>query len=688
MAYTNNWTPFGVRLHVVAIADTVTRTSATTFTVKFTASWAAYYQGAQTNYGMEASSGGASIVLNTFGKYSSGSGEKAFTGTYSISGTGAAAKKVAVNFRNYNTDNGDSAAVMVELTVNVPAWPTYTVTYNANGGTAAPSGQTKVKDQTLTLSSSKPTRTGYTFKGWATSASGSVAYAAGASYTANAAVTLYAVWEANKYTVTYNANGGTGAPAAQPKTHGVTLTLSSTKPTRTNYNFKGWGTSASTTVVSFAAGGKYTTNANIVLYAIWELAYVKPRLSNFTVRRCDASGTAQDDGTYALVSFTWACDKTVSQILIKWKPATSAEYASSYQVTATGTSGTVSQVVGGGAFVSTSSYTIQATVADSDGSAVNERTLNSLSFTMHGKPGGDGIAFGKTAELGKAESLSGSGVAEFAFEGKFNQPVYGKALGMDKVPEIPADSDLNDLKYLEPGCYAIYSDAAAASLANCPVDIAGRFEVWSATGEGVRGEQWSYLRQRIIPRKRSYPVWEREISRGESNAWTYSEWWQSSLTPVAAKKVYDRAAATAMIAVAGGHKTNWPVQTYTQIPFGFFKQAHGGRLSLSGGDILIGANVEYVMASGQALVKCGTVAGDRHVRIQKVSGSTTTHLSWNCSTCTPSQNAVLTLTPAVISVKEGDILRMVFYTPDATDSVRNGAETSSVPQTYLTVIEI
>lgn len=160
----------------------------------------------------------------------------------------------------------------------VPALASYKVSYNANGGSGAPSAQTKYYGKSLTLSKTKPTRTGYTFKGWATSSSGSVVYASGASYTSNAAVTLYAVWQANTYTVKYNANGGSGAPSNQIKTHGVTLTLSSTKPTRasvnddgviTTYTFKGWSTSSSATTVAYTAGSKYTANASITLYAVW-----------------------------------------------------------------------------------------------------------------------------------------------------------------------------------------------------------------------------------------------------------------------------------------------------------------------------------------------------------------------------------------------------------------------------------
>lgn len=676
----SKWTPFDVALDITATVASVTRKSATQYTVKFNVSWETYYNGAQTNYGMTASSGGGSVTLNPFGtKASSGSGT--LTGTYFISGNASATKTVAVTFRNFNTDNGNSATKAINLSVTVPAWTSYTVSYNANGGSGAPSSQTKWKDQALTLSSTKPTRTGYTFQGWATSASGSVVYAAGASYTANAAVTLYAVWKANTYTVSYNANGGSGAPGNQTKTYGTALTLSSTKPTRTNYTFKGWGTSASATTVSYAAGASYTANAAITLYAVWELAYKKPRITNFTVKRCDSSGTVKDDGTCALVSFEWECDQNVSSILIKWKLATAEAYNSSYTVSASGTSGTVSQVVGGGLLSVGSSYTIQVIVKDSD-SADATRTLNSRKFTMHGKPGGDGISFGKMSELGAAESLGGNGVAEFAFDAKFNQPVYGKVLGMDRLPAIPSNSDLND--YMEPGCYAVYSNAIAASCANIPVDRAGRLEVWSATGEGVRLEQWSYLRQRFIPYNSGNAVWERELTRGEDNVWNYYEWWKSSLTPEASEKVYSKAAMTVALSA---NTVLGAVNTYTKIPFDKAVLSTSGRLTLSSNAIRIGSNIQNVKVSGQTLVSPGNTAGLRHIRIQKVSGGTTSSVAWVTVYVTASQHEMFPVTPVIVSVKEGDLLQVVFYTGNASDSISSGS-TANGWQTYLTVEEL
>ena len=278
MATVSKWTPFGVALNITATGGTVTRKSATQYTVNINTSWETYWDGAKTNYGMTASSGGVTKTISAFDGTKRSSGSGSFTGTYSISGNGSATKTVTVTFKNFNTDNGDSATKNVSFSVSVPAWTSYTVKYNANGGSGAPSSQTKWKDQTLKLSTTKPTRTGYTFQGWATSASGSVVYAAGANYTANASVTLYAVWKAITYTVKYNANGGSGAPSSQTKTYGKTLTLSSTIPTRTaiedngtitEYTFKGWATSSTSTSVAYKAGASYTANASVTLYAVW-----------------------------------------------------------------------------------------------------------------------------------------------------------------------------------------------------------------------------------------------------------------------------------------------------------------------------------------------------------------------------------------------------------------------------------
>ena len=172
----------------------------------------------------------------------------------------------------------------------------YIVTYNANGGSGAPSLQSKTYGQTITLSSARPTRSGYTFLGWGTSSGATYAsYSPGASYSGNSDLFLYAVWQTDSYTVSYNANGGSGAPSSQTKNRGTTLTLSSTVPTRSGYTFKGWGTSSTSTSASYQAGGSYSSDASITLYAVWEKEasfYYRASL-NTTISGSCYSGTRQ-----------------------------------------------------------------------------------------------------------------------------------------------------------------------------------------------------------------------------------------------------------------------------------------------------------------------------------------------------------------------------------------------------------
>ena len=117
----------------------------------------------------------------------------------------------------------------------------YSITYNANGGSGTPGSQSKIQDTALTLSSTQPTRTGYSFVNWNTKADGSgTAYKDGGSYTANSDITLYAQWTANKYTVTLN-----NQSAITMGTDSVSATYASampsiTVPQKTGYTFCGY----------------------------------------------------------------------------------------------------------------------------------------------------------------------------------------------------------------------------------------------------------------------------------------------------------------------------------------------------------------------------------------------------------------------------------------------------------------
>lgn len=96
--------------------------------------------------------------------------------------------------------------------------------------------------------------------------SGSYSEAVGDSQATSYNITVPAK---TNYAVTFDANGGTDAPASQTKWYGETLTLTEDEPTRTNYTFQGWSTS-STGAVVYQPGGTYTGNSAVTLYAVWE----------------------------------------------------------------------------------------------------------------------------------------------------------------------------------------------------------------------------------------------------------------------------------------------------------------------------------------------------------------------------------------------------------------------------------
>lgn len=78
------------------------------------------------------------------------------------------------------------------------------------------------------------------------------------------------ITQAAPYSITYNVNGGSGAPGSQSTYAGVSYTLSSTVPTRANYTFLGWSTSNTATTATYSPGQSVTPNGNLALYAVWQ----------------------------------------------------------------------------------------------------------------------------------------------------------------------------------------------------------------------------------------------------------------------------------------------------------------------------------------------------------------------------------------------------------------------------------
>lgn len=197
--------------------------------------------------------------------WSSSNEQKIDTGTYTYTkGHSAYWVYVAIKL----TDVYGCGTMTHRGYIQIPAKTSYTITYNANNGSGAPGSQTKWYGEALTLSTTKPTRTGYTFSKWNTaSGGGGTNYNSGASYTANAAATLYAQWTANTYKVTFNANGGSTSTASKNVTYASTYGTLPT-PTRTGYTFAGWFT-ATSGGSQVTASTKVSITSAQTLYARW-----------------------------------------------------------------------------------------------------------------------------------------------------------------------------------------------------------------------------------------------------------------------------------------------------------------------------------------------------------------------------------------------------------------------------------
>ncbi len=312
-----------------------------------------------------------------------------------------------------------------DIRINVPAKPSHTVSYNAHGGTGAPGRQTKWYGEMLTLSSTRPTRTGHNFQGWATSANGGVAYQPGGQYGVDANRTLYAVWKAQTHTVSYNANGGTGAPGNQTKTYGQVLTLSNTRPTRANHIFQGWSTSANG-AVQYQPGGRFTADANTTLYAIWKLASKPPTIASITAQRVDASGVASAGGENVKVTVKWSCDTSADasntvQSLKVGSRQPSGQWADT-TVNASGTGGTSTVILQN--LSADSSWQIRATVTDKYATTAASTSIGPQRFILDISGDGNGIGIGCGAP--------DNGVAIYG------DPVTVNGHRIDNLPEIYA----------------------------------------------------------------------------------------------------------------------------------------------------------------------------------------------------------------------------------------------------------
>ena len=197
--------------------------------------------------------------------------------------------------------------------------------------------------------------------------------------------------------VTYNANGGTGAPAAQTKWYGEALTLSSAKPTRPNYVFQGWSTSANG-AVAYQPGGRYGSDANLTLYAVWKLATKPPTIPAFTAQRVDADGNPSESGTRVQLAVTYKCDTAgdSSNAVQSLKVAVQSGATWAEQtVSASGATGTASVILED--LSADSAWRFRATCKDKYATVTSYATVGPQRFLLDFSADGRGIGIGAGA---------------------------------------------------------------------------------------------------------------------------------------------------------------------------------------------------------------------------------------------------------------------------------------------------
>ena len=171
----------------------------------------------------------------------------------------------------------------------------HAVTFDPNGGTLTGEATQSVEDGDKATKPSDPTRTGYKFAGWYTSASGGDAFDFDAAVTADK--TAYAHWTPITYSITFDGNGSDGGSmSAQPMTYDVEKALTTNAYVKSGYSFAGWNTSADGSGTSYADGQSVVNltaidGDTIELFAKWT---ADPQSVRYDKNAEDATGTTDD----------------------------------------------------------------------------------------------------------------------------------------------------------------------------------------------------------------------------------------------------------------------------------------------------------------------------------------------------------------------------------------------------------
>lgn len=186
---------------------------------------------------------------------------------------------------NLTSENGGRIELYAQWSAN-----SYTVEFNANGGTGTMSSQVFTYDVSKALRANGFSKLGYSFAGWSVDKDYVVKGEDSKLYkdkeevsnlvkTPNGTITLYAIWVKNTYTVIYNSNAPTetitGTMENSKFEYDTTGKLEENKYTRIGYTFKNWNLAQDGTGESYSNSSEVknlikTQNGIVTLYAIWE----------------------------------------------------------------------------------------------------------------------------------------------------------------------------------------------------------------------------------------------------------------------------------------------------------------------------------------------------------------------------------------------------------------------------------
>ena len=452
-----------------------------------------------------------------------------------------------------------------------------------------------------------------------------------------------------QWTVSYNANGGTGAPSSQTKTYGQTLKLSTTKPTKKDYNFLGWGTSTESTTIEYEAGANYTNNAAITLYAIWELAYVPPRITDVHIDRCDSNGVLADDGRYVKIEFKWASDYPFENYTVFYKKHNSDDDW-------TGIIGNVyspEPIYSGSVakkfdeLFAEFEYDIKLSVTDTNGYSEIIRRLPPMSFIIDILKGGKGIAFGRPATLENTFEVDFDAKFDKSIVDKFGEEIQnGLAPNINTTTEDPnttlkqlivtnKNTPTGQYMYIETRFFDTKSLTANRSQTAYPYSVEG-----SSYHRFYYGGSWS--------------PWNRITNASELGTKSMTVMFPSGGTDI-----------------SGANIINCTILSH---------DSSDGYLKQSGGGIAIGEGVSSVLVSASVFGWCQKIASTGYFwnRISRFRGTAETEI---CATITPlnaSLYASTIFSPILIQVQAGDVLKLKKMN---TENIR----IRGLGNTYLTV---